>query len=171
MNTTSGHDNDFDADLYARLSKDFAETNRVGIFLYKGRNTLREAPAGDVFRNRFNRWGADADVRFRNGRSNLYGLYMWGANGNAIGEGVPEPRRRLQGGFLQFDHQVQYWLTLTARYSVVRIERNAGSLENEQNFAIGAQAWFLERLKIAVEHRFRNRDRSNSTIVSIDFVL
>lgn len=152
--SSPANSDNFDGDLYFRLSKTFEKTHRVGFFLYRGQNTLTSA-VGTPFLNNFTRLGGDADVRGAGGRAHLYGLYLWGRNSNAIGPGAATPQLDLDGGFVQFDGQAADWITLIGRLNTTNAQSAPAISQRLTSFAFGAQSWFFERLKIAFEYRFQ----------------
>lgn len=172
FNNAPGHEEDFDADLYFRISQTFDVTHRVGFFLYRGENTLAQFPGAPEFENTITRLGGDFDLYGLRGDLNVYGLYLWGRNSNPIGPGAADPERNFSGGFVQADGRLRDWLTLTSRYSLERVDRDdGGSAENFQSLVLGAQAWFLDRLKVAFEYRFQDKDRLDWGTLSFDLVL
>jgi len=145
---------DFDGDLYFRLSKTFDRTHRVGFFLYRGQNTLRDN-IGNPYTNNITRLGGDADLLGARGKANLYGLYLWGRNSNPTGPSVVTTPLDLDGGFVQFDGHAAEWITFIGRFSTLNADAAPGVATRFNNVAFGAQSWLYERLKIAYEFRFQ----------------
>ncbi len=173
-NIAPGHRDDFDADLYFRLSWTSEQLHRIGFFAYRGNNTL-VSPNRREFDNDLTRLGGDFDLRALRGDLNLYGLYLWGRNSNSIPDAL-SPERDFSGGFVQLDYRIAGWLTLVSRYDVVRREETSRatatlSTVSRQSLALGAQSWFFDRLKIAFEYRFRDENLSDSGALTFDFVL
>jgi len=170
-NRIAGRQDDFDADLYFRLSKTFDVVQRGGFFLYRGQHTLIDESGSLPFQDDLTRLGADLDLYLLNNRANVYGLYLWGRNSNSIGAGATSPERDFQGGFIQFDGTATRWLTLVGRYTRLRLEPTPSFSETRQSLALGAQGWFRERLKVAFEYRFQDQGRPDWGIFTVDFVI
>jgi hypothetical protein len=152
----------YDPDVYARFAADLAVTHRVGAFYYDGRNELL-LDSGNVDMEH-QRLGADFDLRFPGVGASVYGLYLLGRD-RAFGEAFDS-----DGGFVQAEKLARSWLLLTSRYTYLR-QNEWGVRDTQQSFALGAQAWFLERLKFTFEYRFQKGERRDEGIVSFDFVL
>jgi hypothetical protein len=152
----------YDPDVYARFAADFGVTHRVGTFFYDGRNEL--LLEGGNAEMQHSRLGADFDLRFPGQGASLYGLYLWGRD-RAFGEAFDS-----SGGFVQAEKLLKSWLLLTSRYTYLR-QNEWGIRETQQSLALGAQAWFLERIKITFEYRFQKGERRDEGVVSFDFAL
>ncbi len=156
------YESSYEPDVYARFAADFDVTQRVGVFFYNGRDDL-EYVAGTV-PVEHTRIGADFDLRFGSAGASLYGLYLWGNDRGFYEE------EGSNGGFIQAEKLATYWLLLTARYTHLSASEGA-SRKAQNSLALGAQAWFRERIKIAFEYRFQKGDRPDEGVFSIDFVL
>lgn len=161
---------DFDANLFLRIAKR-VDQHRVGGFAYVGRNTIAQAP-GVSADDTLLRLGADASVWVQ--RLNLYGVAMYGRNDNSILSGRA-PRGTGQalsfsGGFLQADWHARDDLVLTLRGNVVHRPpgNTAASRITLASVFPGIQVFVRERLKIAFEYGFTNRDRPDLGAVQLD---
>lgn len=150
-------DTDFDVDLYTRFAVDFAGAHRVGGFVYDGRDDVRSTTGTTVFEHR--KMGGDFDLRFYQQGINVYGLYLWGRD-----RGGAEVDSN--GGFLQVEKHATDWLMLTSRYTHLRIDS-----ERRDSLALGAQAWFFERLRLAFEYRFQRGAAPDNGSLIVDFIL
>ncbi len=156
------YESSYRPDLYARFAADFDVTQRVGVFFYDGSDELEYA-AGPV-EAEHTRFGADFDFRFGAAGASVYGLYLWGTDRGFYEE------EGSNGGFIQAEKLLTYWLLLTSRYT--HVSASEGAARKAQNsLAIGAQAWLRERIRIAFEYRFQKGSRPDDGVLSIDFVL
>jgi hypothetical protein len=146
----------FDPDLYARFAADVATTHRFGFFVYDGHDEV--ATEGENGTREHSRAGADFDLRFPTAGATLYGLYLWGEDRGA-------EVTRSSGGFVQFEKQTTDWLLLTSRYTHV----SEGA--SRDSFALGANAWFLERLRLTFEYRFQSGSAPDNGVFAVDLVL
>jgi hypothetical protein len=152
----------YDPDVYGRFAADLGITHRVGTFFYDGRNELLLESGNAEMKH--TRVGGDFDLRFPGQGASVYGLYLWGRD-RAFGEAFDS-----NGGFVQGEKLAQAWLLLTSRYTYLR-QNEWGIQQTQQSLALGAQAWFLERIKITFEYRFQKGERRDEGVVSFDFVL
>ena len=148
----------FGLDLYARFVADIGGAHRVGGFFYDGKDELT-FETGPVSAEH-TRLGADLDLRYGTSGITVYGMYLWGRD-----RGLQPATTDSHGGFVQFEKLTTDWLTLSARYAQVR------EVETHRSLAVGGFAWFLERVRLTFEYRFRDRDRSDRGVFSFDFVL
>jgi hypothetical protein len=156
------YESSFELDLYARFAVDFDVTQRVGVFFYDGRDDLEYAEA--PVRAEHTRIGADFDFRFGSAGASVYGLYLWGNDRGFYEE------EGSNGGFVQAEKLITYWLLATARYTHLSASEGA-SRKAQNSFALGAQAWLRERIRIAFEYRFQKGTRPDDGVLTIDFVL
>ncbi len=156
------YERSYEPDVYARFAADFDVTHRVGVFFYDGRDDLEYAEGTVPVEH--TRIGADFDFRFGSAGASLYGLYLWGNDRGFYEE------EGSNGGFVQAEKLVTYWLLATARYTHLSASEGA-SRKAQNSLALGAQAWFRERIKVAFEYRFQKGDRPDEGVFSIDFVL
>ncbi|HJS74569.1 MAG TPA: hypothetical protein VJ921_09790 [Vicinamibacteria bacterium] len=156
------YESDYEPDVYARFAADFDVTHRVGVFFYEGGDDLLY-PEGTVPVDH-TRVGTDFDLRFGSAGTSLYGLYLWGNDRGFYEE------EGSNGGFVQAEKTLTYWLLATARYTHLSASEGA-SRKAQNSLALGAQAWIRERIKFAFEYRFQKGDRPDEGVFSIDFVL
>jgi hypothetical protein len=153
---------DFDGNVFLRLTKRVSR-HRFGAFSYIGRNKLALEP-GQPFKDSIFRIGADANIWVS--RLNLYGVYMYGSNSNALAT-PDEPTgthqsQSFNGGFAQADYHLRDFLALTLRLNVVN--RPVGAGESRQSFSSlfpGAQVFLWDRLKLSFEYGFLNKQRDS----------
>lgn len=150
----------YDPDLYARFSADVGHVHRVGGFVYDGKDEITDALGSGPETVEHRRLGADLDLRYGGAGLNVYGLYLWGRDSGLGGKAIDT-----HGGFVQVEKLATPWLVLMGRYSQV----NDG--ETRRNFSVGGFSWFLERLRLTFEYRFRDGSRDDEGLFSIDFVL
>lgn len=172
----SGHDDPADADdgfegnVFLRMAKRVRQ-HRVGGFAYVGRNTLSRTP-GLSADDTLLRLGADANVWIR--RLNLYGVAMYGRNGNSVlSPDAPAGTGQalgFSGGFLQADWHARELLVVTLRGSLVH--RPPGlSAASRVTFASvfpGVQVFVRERVKLAFEYGFTNRAQPDLGALQLD---
>lgn len=147
----------FDPDLYARFEADFGRANRVGLFFYDGRDEVVSDAGTTNFEHE--KLGADIDLRFARSGITVYGLYLWGRD-----RGVEDTRSN--GGWVQFEKQTTSWLMFTTRYTHLGVDG-----ARSDSLALGAHAWFRERLRIGFEYRLQRGPAPNNGSLIIDFVI
>jgi len=146
----------FDANVYLRASKRFTR-NRIGAFAYIGRNKI-PVDSANVIENDILRLGADADVRA--GKLNVYGVFMYGRNSDALGVGLEQS---FTGGFLQSDFQLLDSVQLTLRFNVVDAPTGSAPSTKETRSSVfpGVRVYVRERLRLAFEWGFQDDDRAD----------
>jgi hypothetical protein len=172
----SGHDDPADADdsfegnVFLRIAKRVSR-HRVGGFAYVGRNTLSWRPGASA-EDTLLRLGADASVWI--GRLNLYGVAMYGRNGNSVlsAEAAAGTGQALgfSGGFLQADWHLRELLVVTLRANLVHKPpgRSAASRVTLASLFPGVQVFVRERVKLAFEYGFTNRAEPDVGALQLD---
>jgi hypothetical protein len=165
---------DFDANVFLRVARR-VERNRFGTFAYVGRNTLATQPAaGPVLEWNDNllRLGADADVWLR--KLNLYGVFLYGRNDNAIATpsqpNGTEEATSFTSGFVQADYHLSEPVVLTLRFNAVSRPPDALGTSKETFTALvpGLQFFLFEHGKLSFEYGFFNKERSGFGAVQIE---
>jgi hypothetical protein len=162
----------FEANVFLRLAKRW-ERNRFGAFAYLGRNHLaRPGVSLDPnWKNDITRLGLDADLWAQ--RLNVYGVFMYGSNSNAIatpqqpaGTGEGE---HFTGGFLQGDYHASDAFALTARVNLVNQPDGIGGPNTTfTSFVPGVRIFVRDRLRLAFEYSFAGQERSDIGSVQVD---
>jgi hypothetical protein len=159
----------FDANVFLRLSKRI-NRHRVGGFAYIGRNVLAQS-ATIAADDSLLRLGADVNLWYR--RLNVYGVGMYGRNSNSI-LSARSPSGTHQslsygGGFLQMDWHARDILVLTLRGNLVSRPPAGTALDNVTFASLfpGVQVFVLQRVKLAFEYGFNNRDLGDIGAVQV----
>jgi hypothetical protein len=167
------HTGRFEANVFLRLSKRVGR-DRYGLFSYIGRNHLAVAgiSTDPGWRDGLLRIGIDGNVWLE--RVNVYGLALYGRNGNSLAT-PDEPQgtrqaRTFGGGFVQADIHVRDELAFTARVDVVR-RPVAPTAEESATFATltpGLRVFPRERFRIAFEYSLPDRNRPGRGALQAD---
>jgi hypothetical protein len=172
----SGHDGPADADhgfegnVFLRIAKGLRQ-HRVGGFAYVGHNTFSWMPGASA-ENTLLRLGADANVWIR--RLNLYGVALYGRNGNSVvttgARAATGQPLSFSGGFLQADWHVREVIVLTLRGNLLRKPSglSVASRVTDTSVFPGVQVFVRERVKLAFEYGFTNRARPDVGALQLD---
>jgi hypothetical protein len=162
----------FEANVFLRLAKRW-ERNRLGGFAYIGRNHLARAGVSvdPDWKNDITRLGLDASVWAQ--RLNVYGVFMYGSNSNAIATpqqpaGTGESQH-FTGGFLQADYHAGDDFAITARVNVVnRPDGLDGPYTTFTSFVPGVRWFVRDRFRLAFEYSFPNQGQSSIGAIQAD---
>jgi hypothetical protein len=143
----------FRGNLFLRASKRVLQ-HRAGAFAYIARDRVEAATPWD---DDLLRLGVDGSAWV--GRLNLYGLFLYGRNGQTLPPGSPNSRRTFTGGFLQADHHLSDRVVLTLRTEMVQHPRRPSGVQiTVRSLYPGVQLYLRERFKLAFEYGLHNHD-------------
>jgi hypothetical protein len=176
----------FEANLFLRASRR-GDRNRYGAFTYVGRSTLAVAPAigkPATWQDDLWRVGLDADL-WPLTRLNVYGLYMYGRNGDSVpdrlGAGGSGAAATFQGAFVQADYHAvdkamdgflkEIALAATLRGHWTRVPApGLGPRQSAWSVYPGVQLWLRERFRLAFEYGFEAQGRKDLGAVQAELV-
>lgn len=166
----------FDANVFGRLMRRFGE-GRAGMYAYWGRNTLATMAGANLLTwdDSLFRLGGDGSIYL--GRAHLYGLFLYGRNGNSFAnaanpDGTHEPLS-FAGGFAQLDYAIRDELVVSVRTELVRGPPPGTTDPSKSFFELlpGLKLWLHPRVRLAFELGFRNQNRPTRGAIHVELVL
>jgi hypothetical protein len=169
----------FDPNLYGRLAYRSGR-NRMGAFLYVGRNVLaREVAAPGLEEPQVLVWDdslirVGGDLSYYVDKINAYGVFLHGRNDNSIADAA-NPKGTgetltFTGGFFQVAYMVQDEIFVSMRLNVVNRPPGRTSLPHRTFLSVfpGLAIEFQTHFRLVFELGFQNQDRGTLGAIRIE---